>query len=151
MERNHFSVAKQIPKHQYTGLKTVLFARQFCLSQPKMSWIFKSFSCVHIRMCKQNRFNWTIHMDNWHVNVITMPSQLGFLLCVTNQHYSLNITDRSNCTMQRYGLKLLLLLLLSSSSSSSSNFSLLTFGWEIFTYPGMQQSTGLCSVVLFVV
>jgi len=29
------------------------------------------------------------------------------------------------------------LLLLSSSSSSSSNFSLLSFGWEIFTYPGM--------------
>jgi len=33
---------------------------------------------------------------------------------------------------------LLLLLLSSSSSSSSSNFSLLSFGWEIFTYPGMQ-------------
>jgi len=32
---------------------------------------------------------------------------------------------------------LLLLLLLLLSSSSSSNFSLLSFGWEIFTYPGM--------------
>jgi len=32
------------------------------------------------------------------------------------------------------GTKLLLLLLL---SSSSSNFSLLSFGWEIFTYSGM--------------
>jgi len=40
-------------------------------------------------------------------------------------------------------LLLLLLLLL-------SNISLLSFGWEIFTYPGMQQSTGLGSVVLFV-
>jgi len=30
-------------------------------------------------------------------------------------------------------LNILLLLL----SSSSSNFSLLSFGWEIFTYPGM--------------
>jgi hypothetical protein len=29
-------------------------------------------------------------------------------------------------------------LLLLLSSSSSSNFSLLSFGWEIFTYPGMQ-------------
>jgi len=40
--------------------------------------------------------------------------------------------------------RILLLLLL-------SNFSLLSFGWEIFTYPGMQQSTGLGWVVLFVV
>jgi len=31
-----------------------------------------------------------------------------------------------------------LLLLSSSSSSSSSNFSLLSFGCEIFPYPGMQ-------------
>jgi len=29
------------------------------------------------------------------------------------------------------------ILLSSSSSSSSYNFSLLSFGWEIFTYPGM--------------
>jgi hypothetical protein len=41
------------------------------------------------------------------------------------------------------GLLLLLLLL--------PNFSLLSFKWEIFTYPGMQQSTRLGSVVLFVV
>jgi len=41
------------------------------------------------------------------------------------------------------GFNFLLLLL--------SNFSLLSFGWEIFTYPGMQQSTGLGWVVLFVV
>jgi hypothetical protein len=34
-------------------------------------------------------------------------------------------------------LLLLLLLLLSLSSSSSSNFSLLSFGWEIFAYPGI--------------
>jgi len=32
-----------------------------------------------------------------------------------------------------------------------SNFSLLSFDWEIFTYPGMQSSTGLGSAVLFVV
>jgi len=32
-----------------------------------------------------------------------------------------------------------------------SNFSLLTFGWEIFTNPVMQQSTALGWVVLFVV
>jgi len=31
----------------------------------------------------------------------------------------------------------LLLLLLLLLSSSSSNFSLLSVGWEIFTYPGM--------------
>ena len=35
-------------------------------------------------------------------------------------------------------LLLLLLSLLSSSSSLSSNFSLLSFGWEIFTYLAMQ-------------
>ena len=48
-------------------------------------------------------------------------------------------------------LLLLLLLLLSSSSSSSSNFLLLSFSWEIFTYPGIQQSTALgwCSDLQF--
>jgi len=43
------------------------------------------------------------------------------------------------------------LLLLLLSSSSSSNFSLFSFDWETFTYPGMQQSTGLGWVALFVV
>jgi len=53
--------------------------------------------------------------------------------------------------MKRKYTTINILLLLSSSSSSSSNFSLLSFGCEIFTYPGMKQSTRLGSVVLFVV
>ena len=57
----------------------------------------------------------------------------------------LNVKGKYNNTSRAMECKLLLL------SSSSSNFSLLSFGWEIFTYPGMQQSTGLGSVVLFVV
>jgi len=38
---------------------------------------------------------------------------------------------KSCCIINQYELLLL------SSLSSSSNFSLLSFGWEIFTYPGI--------------
>ena len=56
--------------------------------------------------------------------------------CISNYRLCHYLLCQQLCTL------LLLLLLLSSSSttslsSSSSNFSLLSFDWEIFTYPGI--------------
>ena len=66
------------------------------------------------------------------------PSDLNFLdLYFIFMYMHNNHCDRATAYLQ---LDLLLLLLSSSlsSSSSSSNFSILSFGWQIFTYPGMQ-------------
>ena len=69
----------------------------------------------------------------WFHNVVTFPSSLVSTYFGTCSYHCF----LSSCTpvsLHMLKCSLLILLLLSSSSSS---FSLLSFGWEIFTFPGM--------------
>jgi len=83
--------------------------------------------------------------------LLLLSMVLMSLVSVLNLLYFYISTFRIMCAVPNMAVLCRLLLLLLLSSSSSSNFSLLSFGWEIFTYIVMQLSTGLGCVVLFVV
>ena len=109
------------------------FAQNFCVC-----------SCVaQLPILRIMCFTVTFHINHVHnipvkyteTHRLVLQASASVFICLNPSRdiiwYCLQPLTRSGLVL------LILLLLLLSLSSSSSNFSLLSFGWEIFTYPGM--------------
>jgi len=112
----HILVASLLARSQYPE----------CPATGDLSTGFPWFSCVYKQMLR-----WFSRLQVATACFSYSPPDLNFL----DPYFMFMYVHDNHCHQATADLQSNILLLL--LSSSSSNFSLLSFGWEIFTYPGM--------------